>query len=91
MTSTIENQILDKVKKARRGSLFFGDSFISKENPEGVRKALQRLVKKGELHYGNKINILSALFEFCKGQLIFHRAKICCDRICFQQLRYIFL
>ena len=49
MTSTIENKILDKVKKARRGSLFFSDSFISKENPEGVRKALQRLVKKGEL------------------------------------------
>jgi len=49
MTFTIENQILDKVKKAKRGSLFFGDSFLSKENSEGVRKALQRLVKKGEL------------------------------------------
>ena len=49
MNITIENQILEKVKKAKRGTLFFNDSFLSNENPEGVRKALQRLVKKGEL------------------------------------------
>lgn len=49
MNITIESQILEKVKKARRGTLFFNDSFLSNENPEGVRKALQRLVKKGEL------------------------------------------
>lgn len=49
MGVTIENQILDKVKKSKRGTLFFGDSFLSNENSEGVRKSLQRLVKKGEL------------------------------------------
>ena len=49
MALSIENQIVEKIRKARRGSLFFGDSFLSKENSEGVRKALQRLVKKGEL------------------------------------------
>lgn len=54
ITFTIENQILDKVKKAKRGSLFFGESFLSKENSEGVRKALQRLVKKGELIRSNR-------------------------------------
>jgi hypothetical protein len=49
MIDTIEYQILEKIKKAKRGTLFFSDSFLSKENFEGVRKALQRLVKKSEL------------------------------------------
>ncbi len=46
---TIEIQILRKIKKAGRGSLFYSDSFSSTKNPEGVRKALQRLVEKGEI------------------------------------------
>lgn len=49
MTYNIVIQILKKIKKARRGTLFFGEDFISKGNSEAVRKALQRLVKYGEL------------------------------------------
>ncbi|MDP1623219.1 MAG: DUF6088 family protein [Bacteroidales bacterium] len=49
MTNKIAELILIKIKKARRGTLFFGDDFISKGNSEAVRKALQRLVKSGEL------------------------------------------
>jgi len=49
MNINIVIQILTKIKKARRGTLFFGDDFISKGNSEAVRKALQRLVKYGEL------------------------------------------
>ena len=49
MNNNIVIQILTKIKKARRGTLFFGEDFISKGNSEVVRKALQRLVKYGEL------------------------------------------
>ena len=49
VTDTIVIQILNKIKKARRGTLFFGEDFISKGNYEAIRKALQRLVKSGEL------------------------------------------
>jgi len=49
MNNNIEIQILKKIKKARRGTLFFGEDFISTGNYEAVRKALQRLVKAGEL------------------------------------------
>lgn len=46
---TAVDQILIKIKKAGRGALFFGEDFISQGNSETVRKALQRLVKYGEL------------------------------------------
>ena len=49
MINNIVLQVLTKIKKARRGTLFFGDDFIAKGNSETVRKALQRLVKNGEL------------------------------------------
>lgn len=49
MYNSIVLQILTKIKKARRGALFFGDDFSAKSNSETVRKALQRLVKNGEL------------------------------------------
>ncbi len=49
MINNIVKQILAKIKKARRGTLFFGEDFISKGNSEAIRKALQRLVKYGEL------------------------------------------
>ena len=49
MTNSVVEQILKKIKKARRGTLFFGEDFISKGNSEAIRKALQRLVKYGEL------------------------------------------
>ncbi len=46
---TIENKILIKIKKAGRGTLFFTDSFINIGNQKAVSKALQRLVKSGEI------------------------------------------
>lgn len=49
MTETTEYQILSKVKKARRGSVFFIENFLAKNNADAVRKALERLVKSGEL------------------------------------------
>ncbi len=41
--------ILGKIKKAKRGSLFFNDDFFAKGSADTIRKALQRLVKYGEL------------------------------------------
>jgi hypothetical protein len=45
----LENQILTKIKKAKRGTLFFVDSFIRFGGQKAVSKALQRLVSKGEI------------------------------------------
>lgn len=50
MTESIELQILYKIKKARGGSLYFADSFTSVAGAKSVNKALERLVKSGELH-----------------------------------------
>ena len=47
---SIELQILIKIKKARRGSLFFTDSFASVGNAKAISKALERLVQSGELY-----------------------------------------
>jgi Family of unknown function (DUF6088) len=49
MAESIEIQILERIKKARRGMLFFTDSFIAYGNAKAVSKALQRLVKAGEI------------------------------------------
>ncbi len=49
MTESIEIQILDKIKKAGRGSLFFLDNFTSLGSSKAIGKALERLVKSGEL------------------------------------------
>ena len=49
MPLSIENQILNKIKKAKRGALFFVDNFITIGNAKAVGKALERLVKSGEL------------------------------------------
>lgn len=49
MTESIEIYILEKIKKAKRGSLFFIDSFAFIGNAKAVNKALERLVKSGEL------------------------------------------
>ncbi|MDF1612295.1 DUF6088 family protein [Stygiobacter electus] len=50
MTQLIENKILTKMKKAKRGTLFFVDNFISFGSQKAVSKALQRLVAKGEIY-----------------------------------------
>jgi hypothetical protein len=49
MLNTVEIQILTKIKKARRGALFFVESFLLAANTKAVSKALERLVIKGEL------------------------------------------
>lgn len=48
MDISTESQIVSRVKKARRGSVFFIDSFSSVANPKSVNKALERLTKSGE-------------------------------------------
>lgn len=50
MNESIEIQIFDKIKKAKGGSPFFGDSFAAFGNVKAVGKALERLVKSGKLH-----------------------------------------
>ncbi len=50
MIISLDKQILRKIKKAGRGSLFFVDSFAGLGNAKSVGKALERLVHTGELH-----------------------------------------
>ena len=49
MSKSIEKHILERIKKAGRGVLFFAESFISYGSSEAVKKALQRLTNSGEL------------------------------------------
>jgi len=49
MAHSIEDKILVKIKKARRGSLFFVDSFLAFGTSKAVNKALERLVEKKEI------------------------------------------
>lgn len=46
----IEEQILNKIKKAKRGSLFFPEHFSDFGSARTVGKALFRLMESGELH-----------------------------------------
>jgi hypothetical protein len=50
MMISIDDQIFIKFKKAKRGSLFFIDDFTGFGNAKAVGKALERLVKSGELY-----------------------------------------
>lgn len=49
MFETTEIQILNRIKKAAGGVLFFTESFLAYGNADAVRQALARLVKSGEL------------------------------------------
>ncbi len=49
MAYSIEIQVFNKIKKAKRGSVFFVDSFAAITNAKSVNKALERLVAAGEL------------------------------------------
>lgn len=49
MSESIEKQVLTKIKKARRGSLYFTEDFLRFGNSKAVSKALERLVSKGEI------------------------------------------
>lgn len=46
---SIDDKIFIKIKKAKRGSLYFSDDFLSFGSAKAVSKALERLVKKGDL------------------------------------------
>jgi hypothetical protein len=49
MMQSIENNILEKIKKAGRGSLFFTEDFLTFGTAKAVSKALERLVKNGSI------------------------------------------
>ncbi|HLO81418.1 MAG TPA: DUF6088 family protein [Chitinophagaceae bacterium] len=49
MTEKAENQALKRIKKAKRGTLFFGENFQSLGTAKAMAKALERLTKQGEL------------------------------------------
>ena len=49
MNTPFDKQILAKVKKAKRGSLFFFDDFLVFSNYKAISKALERLVNKNEI------------------------------------------
>ncbi|MDR1877289.1 MAG: DUF6088 family protein [Flavobacteriaceae bacterium] len=46
---SIDNTIINKIKKAKKGSLFFIEDFLQLGTSKAVSKALERLVKKEEL------------------------------------------
>ncbi len=49
MSESIENKILLKIKKARRGSLFFTEDFVRLGTSKAISKALERLVEAQEV------------------------------------------
>ncbi len=49
MSKSIEIQVLEKIKRNPRGTIFFVDSFTKIANAKSVNKALERLVKSGEI------------------------------------------
>ena len=46
---SIDDKVVVKISKARRGSLFFIDDFLSFGSAKAVAKALERLVEKGDV------------------------------------------
>ncbi|WP_394991646.1 DUF6088 family protein [Emticicia sp.] len=49
MIESVENKILTKIKKAKRGTVFFIDDFVSFGNAKAINKSLERLVLAEEL------------------------------------------
>ena len=49
MRQTTYSQVINKLKKAKRGTLFFIEDFLSFGSAKAVGKALERLVKEGEI------------------------------------------
>lgn len=49
-SESLDSKVIQKIKKARRGSLFFVDDFLRFGNSKAVTKALERLVQKEELN-----------------------------------------
>lgn len=49
MAESIEIQVVNRIKKAKRGLAFYADNFATIANAKSVNKALERLVRSGEL------------------------------------------
>mgnify|MGYP003577447223 FL=1 len=49
MLESVDNKVIVKVKKAKRGSLFFIEDFLNLGTSKAVSKALERLVERKEL------------------------------------------
>jgi len=49
MINTVEIQVLNRIKGAKKGTIFFVESFLFAGNAKAVNKALERLVDKGEV------------------------------------------
>jgi hypothetical protein len=49
MTQSIEIQVLQKIKRNPRGTIFFMENFGNISNTKSVNKALERLVNSGEI------------------------------------------
>ncbi len=49
MSESIENKVFTKIKKAKRGTVFFIDDFVTFGVAKTVNKVLERLVDSGEL------------------------------------------
>ena len=49
MINTVEIQVLNRIKGAKKGTVFFVESFLFAGNAKAVNKALERLVDKGEI------------------------------------------
>ena len=49
VVESIDIKILEKIKKAKRGSLFYTEDFLSFGNYKAVSKALERLVNTNEI------------------------------------------
>jgi hypothetical protein len=45
-----DDQLFDRIKRSRRGTLYFTDDFLNIANAKTVAKALERLVQDGKLH-----------------------------------------
>jgi len=46
---SIDDKVLNKIGKARRGTLYFADDFITYGTAKAVAKALERLAEKGKI------------------------------------------
>lgn len=49
MSDSIETQVLNNIKSAKRGTIFFVENFLVVSNAKAVNKALERLVDKGKI------------------------------------------
>ncbi len=68
---TIINQIDNKIKKYKRGKIFFLDDFASLGTPDAVKKSLQRLVNSNLL-----VRLANGIYWYPKKEKELHGVKI---------------